>query len=182
MSKAKQVKLTPSQQEVVNLMAAGWDLKWHEGIRFHYWEELSKGDETRKVKVGTGSSLKKKGVCELVPNQSQYSHTTEFRLTNLGRSLAGKSDKPTKTRWWWLGRNSIDITHHDYAGQTEHYLIHETGRKDAKRSEWGKWHATRADAVQAAHDSLKRRLENAKSAVTRAAAELARFERKEKLT
>jgi len=57
-------KLTPTQQEVVNLMAAGWTLRFVTGSGMSDALFLSKGTDSRRVNKSLRWQLRDKGVIE----------------------------------------------------------------------------------------------------------------------
>jgi hypothetical protein len=91
MSDVKKPKLTAKQQEVVNLMAAGWVLQWTRpsfGGKLAGGARLVKGTDWHPLKMrqDMGEALRLKGVAE--SRKGGHWLDTDYRLTELGKSLA----------------------------------------------------------------------------------------------
>jgi hypothetical protein len=93
MNDVKKPKLTAKQQEVVNLMAAGWVLQWTRaafGDRIPAMAWLTKDDAHRsgKIRSDVPEQLLRKGVFEESGRDKSFVPVVQYRLTALGKSLA----------------------------------------------------------------------------------------------
>lgn len=72
-------KLSPVQQEVINLMANGWELN----IIFNAWVQIQKGSETKGVNLNAFRALLKRGLVQVLEES--------FLIEKCGLTEAGKA-------------------------------------------------------------------------------------------
>jgi hypothetical protein len=176
MGKVKKPKLTPAQQEVVNLMAAGWALHHNEsswGGRFPERAWISKGDKDKRLKSNTPQLLLAKGAIEVTRGK--------FALTELGKSLAVPVEESKPEVWWSIGRWNDKPDQETFARSTADSLFDARGRRTAKCSEYATYFETREQAIAEIHLRLKAAVDKYARAHAIATETLADFERKEKL-
>jgi hypothetical protein len=175
------VKLTAKQQEVVNLMAAGYSLSYHRSMgRFCDASASlhSKGGQRwGKVASNVPDQLRAKGV--VVAGHKDWQHE-EYTLTDIGKSLAKPIVKPSNLETWWsVTEFSNAPTPVKFVSSTEAYLVDEQGRRTCKSTGYETWYPTREAAVQALRGRLRLDISNAESALKAAKKALVKFETQE---
>lgn len=173
--KTKTVKLTPKQQEVVNLMADGWTLHWGSSIGHrdsgHSWMR-NKG-ETRSVMCGLETQLKNKGVVEVKKHDWQQ---VSYVLTEFGKSLAMPIETPATVTWWTFGFDWEDKPKSEqFVRETDAYLIRADGRKESKVGGCGNWYATKAECIEAKRERLEKNAVRARVKLQDEEEKLAKF-------
>jgi hypothetical protein len=173
------VKLTTNQQEVVNLMAAGYTLRYTRGMgRFsNPSARLRSGDDWRKIPANVPELLYDK---QVVSRGDIDFYGTDYVRTNLGKSLAKPIEKPVSCETWWCGNTIGSIRSKTFVRSTDDCLFDDTGRKTLKSSRWEEWYPTREAVLEALHSRLERDVSNAESALKHAQQALAEFEKQEK--
>jgi hypothetical protein len=173
------VKLTAKQQEVVNLMAAGYEMLWHPDMgRFAKASaSLRRAGDYRNIASNIPEQLFDKGV---VRRGESTFRSTEYMLTDAGKVMATAMQEPKTETWWSVGKKwRTNITPKQFSGSTECYLLW-LGHKTAKDSEYETWYPTRDAAVKAMRSRLKDAVSNAAQALKSAQQELAKFEKQER--
>jgi hypothetical protein len=166
------VKLTDRQQEVVNLMAAGWKMHFSYAIG-NFMEascDLSYAGNDRKVPVNVPDQLKRKGL--VIPWADSH-HGCFYNLTDLGKSLAKPIDKPKLTKWWRSGYAGIDSS--EFVSETAEYLLRGDGRTVKKAGGYERGFATREEAVTYRLRELERVVKSSAADLRDAERELAKF-------
>ena len=180
MSKSKdkpKVKLTAAQQEVVNLMAAGWTLHHTEsswGGRFPERACINRGDKDKRLQSNMPRLLLSKGVIEVTRGK--------FALTELGKSLAAPVQESKLEVWWSIGRWNDKPDKETFVRSTDDSLFDERGRRTAKHSEYATYFQTREQAVAESHRRLQAAVDKYARAHATATQTLADFKREEKLS
>jgi hypothetical protein len=171
------VKLTDRQQEVVNLMAAGWRLKYSYAIGNFMGAscDLTLDGERRKANCGIPGQLKRKGV--ISRSERSDLHGSDYTLTTLGKSLARPINKPKLIKWWRVGYTGIESS--EFVSETADYLIRGDGRKVKKVSGYERWFPTREEAVKSRLKELEQSVKSAAARLRDAERELAKFRKTE---
>jgi hypothetical protein len=171
------VKLTDRQQEVVNLMAAGWEMHFSYAIG-NFMEascDLSfAAGATRSLPTNMPGQLKRKGV---VASFAPSHRGCFYKLTPLGKSLAKPINKPKLTQGWRVGYTGIESS--EFVSETADYLIRGDGRKVKKVGGYERWFATREEAVKSRLKELEQSVKSAAARLRDAERELARFRKTE---
>lgn len=175
------VKLTAKQQQVVNLMAAGWAMEvsrdsW--GGRFKGRAVLRNGDKETQISRAIDTQLLAKDVIA-VGEKTAFDSSLRV-LTALGRQMATDVEKQAKPQTWWqVMKWSTDIRAETFAGSTPACLIHEDGRKTTKSGTERSWFSSREAAVEYLHKKLQGSVTSAERALESHQKVLAAFEKKE---
>ena len=176
------MKLTAKQQQVVNLMAAGYVLAWHSSVgrSLRDWSTLRKGDKSHKVPANICHDLSKKGVVEIDRKKNDW-RSTVYVLTDKGRSMAQPVSAQKSVAWWCIGKYGTEIGTRQFVSDTDEYLFDDSGSKTKKHSEWQWWLSSREAAVEALHVRLKGAVSAAEYTLAENKKALAAFEKKESL-
>lgn len=171
------VKLSKTQQEVVNLMAAGWVLTWWDGCGRHSSASagLQQGGCTKKCASNIPGQLRDKGVAECKRVDWRYSRYT---LTQLGHSLAQEVQAKATTTWWRVGRHDTKPGAVEVESSTAATLII-NGHRTPQSSQYEAYYETREHAIKAIRSRLESDVRSAEYQLDEARKSLEAFKRKE---
>lgn len=173
---AKTVKLSPTQQTVVNLMAQGWVLTYSpDRGRFSEAHASFRSADRKHEKVipaNLPDQLCKKGVVARVKDDEWRFWT--YALTDEGRSLAG-DETPVVAGETWYRISGTNVIAEEFARSTDNWLIAADGRKTAKHTSWCVYVSSPEVAIAKIRRQLQNELEQAHASVGRAERALAKF-------
>lgn len=170
-------KLTAKQQDVVNLMGAGYVLSASFGTGRHGGSaSLWKGSDRRAISCNVPFVLEKKGVASVAKRDWRG---CGYSLTAIGKTLVQKTVNLPAQVWWTFCDWNCELESRSFASSTDQFLIDSSGRKSPKSSKWHHWYPTREMAVKALRCRLENSVSRAESELRQAQSARDKFNRKE---
>ena len=172
------VKLSKTQQEVVDYMAAGWELSLYRGYGGDYSLSLapaSASGRSRRVRVGTEGALLALGAIAAGGRRGTH---TEYRLTALGRSLAKPIEVKATTTWWLVSRYSQEPCDVEVESSTDAMLVIK-GHRTKMHADYENYFPTREEAVACICSRLEAAVVAAEQSLKAAKQELQAFKNRE---